>query len=254
MEHRMYPAGHAILLEGGETSEAYLIETGLVVVSRGGHRLRTLGPGEIFGEMALVTDQPRSASVTAITDVEVGVIGHGEFETMWRTDPASLIPLIRVLCDRVRGLNTLVHELAHQSSHSRDTVAAHQVIDCGVGATSTRVCLEGVTDEARASLGGALRVLDRFPFRIGRAPGDVLSVNDLSLPDVPPFHVSRSHCVITRTEDRVFVIDHGSRLGTVVGYVKIGTGCTQRAELARGTTELTLGGPHSPFRYRVTVG
>jgi pSer/pThr/pTyr-binding forkhead associated (FHA) protein len=66
--------------------------------------------------------------------------------------------------------------------------------------------------------------------------------------------VSRNHCAITRAGDRVFVIDRGSRLGTVVGYLKIGTGCAQRAELRRGTTELTLGGPHSPFRYRVTVG
>ena len=51
----------------------------------------------------------------------------------------------------------------------------------------------------------------------------------------------------------MFVIDRGSRLGTVVGYQKIGNGGTPRVELRRGTTELTLGGPHSPFRYRVTI-
>jgi hypothetical protein len=39
----------------------------------------------------------------------------------------------------------------------------------------------------------------------------------------------------------------------VVGYQKVGNGGTQRAELRRGTTELTLGGQRSPFRYRVTV-
>jgi hypothetical protein len=194
--------------------------------------------------------------VTALTDVEVGVIDRDEFETMWRTDPASLIPLIRVLCDRVRSLNALVNELGHQSSHSRDTVVAHQLTDCAPAATTTRVCLEGSTGDARASLGDQPRLVDRFPFRIGRAtvPGDVLSVNDLSLRDVPPFHVSRNHCVFTRAGDRVFVIDRGSRLGTVVGYQKLGHGGAQRAELRRGTTELTLGGQHSPFRYRVTVG
>jgi CRP/FNR family cyclic AMP-dependent transcriptional regulator len=255
MERRTYRAGQTILLEGGETSEAYLIHAGQVTVSRGDQRLRTLGPGDIFGEMALVTDQPRSATVTALTDVEVGVIDRDEFETMWRTDPASLIPLIRMLCDRVRGLNALVHELAHQSTHSRDTVVAHQVSDCAAGETPTRVYLVGATSEARASLGAETRVIDRFPFRIGRVtvPGDALSVNDLCLRDVPPFHVSRNHCVITRAGDRVFVIDRGSRLGTVVGYEKVGNGGTPRAELRRGTTELALGGQRSPYRYRVTV-
>lgn len=258
MERRTYRAGEAIVVEGDETSDAYLIESGEVVVSRGDQRLRTLGPGEIFGEMALVDDKPRSATVTAVSEVVVGVIDRDEFEVMWRTDPEALIPVIRVLCDRVRALNALVDELGHHSAHTRETVAAHQVVGymTAAGAT-TRVTLEGMTAEARASLGAQPRAIDRFPFRIGRvtAPGDPLSANELALQDVPPYHVSRSHCAITLVGGRVYVVDRGSRLGTTVGAAKVGNSTgTTRAELHPGTTEITLGGPRSPFRYRITVG
>jgi CRP-like cAMP-binding protein len=255
MERRTYRTGDTIVVEGADTSDAYLLESGHVAVSRGDQRLRTLGPGDIFGEMALVDDKPRSATVTALSDVVVGVIDRDEFEVMWRTDPEALIPVIRVLCDRVRALNALVDELGHQSPHSRDTVAAHQVGGCVAAQGTMHVRLEGATTEACTSLGAQPRVIERFPFRIGRitAPGDALSANELTVEDMPPFHVSRSHCAITLDGTHVFVIDRGSRLGTVVGTHKVGNGTTLRAELPPGTTEIGLGGPRSPFRYRATV-
>src|SRR5437868_12811276 len=127
MERKSYRAGEAIIVEGADTSDAFILESGEVVVSHGGKTLRALRTGDIFGEMALLTDQPRSATVTAASDVVVQVIERDEFEATWRRDPEALLPVIRVLCDRVRALNALVDELGEQSPHSRDTVAAHQV-------------------------------------------------------------------------------------------------------------------------------
>jgi CRP-like cAMP-binding protein len=257
MERRTFPGGEAIVVEGAETFDAYLIESGQVVVSRGEQRLRTLGPGEMFGEMALVDDKPRSATATALTDVTVAVIERDEFEVMWRTSPEALIPLVRVLCDRVRALNALVDELRDHSADTRETVAAHQVPGYMSPAGATRVTLEGLTAAARASLGARPRTLERFPFRIGRVtvPGDPLSANDLSVSDAPPFHVSRSHCAITLVGERVYVVDRGSRLGTLVGGTDVSsaTGRT-RAELRPGTTPIALGGAHSKVKFAVTVG
>jgi CRP-like cAMP-binding protein len=254
MERKTYRSGEAIVVEGAHTSDAFILEAGTVLVSRAGKTLRTLKPGEIFGEMALLTDQPRSATVTAVSDVTVRVIDHAEFEATWRRDPDALLPIVRVLCDRVRALNALVEELSEQSPQGRDTAAAHGV-DGGSVAESAQVSLNGVTPDARASLGGKARVIDRFPFRIGRAtaPGDPLSANELSVADAPPFHVSRSHCALTLVGARVFLIDRGSRLGTIVGQEKVIAGAKTRAELPAGTTEIALGGPRSPFRYTVTV-
>jgi CRP-like cAMP-binding protein len=209
----------------------------------------------MFGEMALLTDQPRSATVTAVSDVTVRVIDHAEFAATWRRDPEALLPIIRVLCDRVRALNALVDELGQHSPQSRDVVAAHQT-DALAGGATARVSLVGITPEARASLGGRARPIERFPFRIGRAtaPGDPLSDNELAVPDASPFHVSRSHCAISVVGERVFLIDRGSRLGTIVGTEKVIAGSKTRAELPAGTTDIALGGLRSPFRYTVTVG
>lgn len=256
MERQTYRAGEVIVAEGADTSDAYLLESGQVVVSRCGRALRTLGPGEIFGEMSLLTDRPRSATVSAVSDVVVGVIDREEFEVMWRTDPDALLPVLRVLCDRVRGLNALVDELGRQSSHCEETVAVHQVTAEGAPSDKTRITLEGTTPKALASLGGQPRVIERFPFRIGRltTPGDPLSDNELVVADIDPYHVSRSHCAITLFQDRVFLIDRGSHLGTIVGTTKVGYGAKAlRAELPRGATEIALGGPQSRFRFRVTV-
>jgi hypothetical protein len=192
--------------------------------------------------------------VTADTDVAVRVIGRDEFNTHWRHDPEALLPILRMLCDRVRALNSLVDELSHQSPHSAEAVAAHPG-DTRARGGARHVRLGARTPEARGSLGGETRVIERFPFRIGRAtaPGDPLSSNELSIADQPPFHVSRSHCAITLVGSRVFLIDRGSRLGTMVGSEKVMTGAKTRVELPEGTTDIALGGPRSPFRYAVTV-
>ena len=255
MQHKTYRSGEAIVVEGAHTSDAFILETGTVRVSRHGKTIRTLEPGEIFGEMALLTDQPRSATVTAVSDVTVRVIDHAEFEATWRRDPEALLPIVRVLCDRVRALNALVDELGQQSPHSRETVAAHQ-LEGAANAGTTPVRLDGLTSEARASLGGRARTIERFPFRIGRAtaPGDPLSETELAVADASPFHVSRSHCAITLVGPRVFLIDRGSRLGTIVGNEKVIAGSKTRVELPAGATDIALGGMRSPFRYTVTVG
>ena len=127
MEHKTYRSGEPIIVEGADTSDVFILDAGRVRVSRGGKTLRMLEAGEIFGEMALLTDQPRSATVTADSDVTVRVIGRDEFDATWRRDPEALVPILRMLCDRVRALNALVDELSHQSPKSEEAVAAHQV-------------------------------------------------------------------------------------------------------------------------------
>ena len=69
------PAGETFLFEGDPGHTAYVIEEGrceVFTVERGGERvLRELGPGEVFGETAVFTDKPRSASIRAATDVRL---------------------------------------------------------------------------------------------------------------------------------------------------------------------------------------
>ena len=57
----------------------YLIETGTVAVSRGGRQVREEGPGDFFGEIALLRDVPRTATVTAAEDCVLQVLGREDF-------------------------------------------------------------------------------------------------------------------------------------------------------------------------------
>lgn len=72
--------GEAILTIGDPSNGcAYYINAGHVKVVRGGNEIALLGPGSFFGEMALITDEPRTATVEVIDDVELQVFLKEDF-------------------------------------------------------------------------------------------------------------------------------------------------------------------------------
>ena len=75
---RTVAAGSVVISEGERGDAAYLIVDGKCSASRrveqGEELLMTMGPGEVFGEMALVLDEPRAATVRAVTDVTLLVL------------------------------------------------------------------------------------------------------------------------------------------------------------------------------------
>ncbi len=73
------PAGRTIVLEGEVGDRFYLIESGTVAVSHEGRELRQEGPGDFFGEIALLRDVPRTATVTAVEDCVLQVLGREDF-------------------------------------------------------------------------------------------------------------------------------------------------------------------------------
>lgn len=69
MKQRTFHAGDAVTTEGQGGVGFFVIEDGQAKVSVGGSDRRTLGPGDYFGEVALLTDSPRTATITAETDL-----------------------------------------------------------------------------------------------------------------------------------------------------------------------------------------
>jgi MFS family permease len=74
------PAGTVIIREGDPGETFYIMESGAVEVTRGGQPIRTLdATGDAFGEIALLRDIPRTATVTAVTDTVLLALGRHEF-------------------------------------------------------------------------------------------------------------------------------------------------------------------------------
>jgi hypothetical protein len=71
--------GDAVIVEGQAGDEYHLLVSGEVEVTIGGEMVRTMGPGSSFGEIALLRDVPRTASVTCTTDVTLLSIQRDEF-------------------------------------------------------------------------------------------------------------------------------------------------------------------------------
>jgi hypothetical protein len=72
-------AGEVVLQEGADSDRFYVIESGLVEVTQEGAVLRREGPGEFFGEIGLLRDVPRTATVTAVEDTEMLVLEREDF-------------------------------------------------------------------------------------------------------------------------------------------------------------------------------
>ena len=83
------PAGQVVIREGDDGDLFYVVLEGSLRVTQGGRELRTLGTGAGFGEIALLRDTPRTATVTATTDVALGAVDRDDFLLAVTGQPAA---------------------------------------------------------------------------------------------------------------------------------------------------------------------
>ena len=95
--------GGAQVISQGQAGDAfYVLLEGAAVVRRNGRKVGELGPGDYFGELALLDPAPRNADVVAAGDVEVARLDAGSFRTMLRSVPAMNERLLAGLARRIR--------------------------------------------------------------------------------------------------------------------------------------------------------
>lgn len=97
-----YGDGVSLVSEGETGFGFHLILEGEVKVVRKGRTVATLGSGDFFGEMSLIDDQPRSASIVATGSVESLVLGGWEFKPMLKKNPTLAWKLLVHLTGRLR--------------------------------------------------------------------------------------------------------------------------------------------------------
>ncbi len=102
LRERTYEPGSVIVKQGDPGLGFFLITAGRVEVSHGDHRIRDLGPGEFFGEMALMEERPRSATVTAKERTVCLQLVRWDFRALLKENPDLAVKMLEVVVKRLR--------------------------------------------------------------------------------------------------------------------------------------------------------
>ena len=98
-----YSDGGVVFVKGDEGDFAYVVASGRVEIRQGGHVVEIIQPGELFGEMALIDSDTRSASAVAIGQTELIVIDRQLFERLIVEEADFAMKVMRLMARRLRA-------------------------------------------------------------------------------------------------------------------------------------------------------
>jgi CRP/FNR family transcriptional regulator len=101
-KERTFNAGDVIAVEGKSGIGFFVIESGTAKATHGSHELGTLGPGSSFGEVALIDEGPRSASITAETELHCWGLSAWEFRPLAETNATVAWNLAKIIAGYMR--------------------------------------------------------------------------------------------------------------------------------------------------------
>lgn len=244
--------GELVFSEGEPSDHVALVLEGEVEVFRalGGREvvLGLVGAGEYVGEMGVLEGRRRAASVRARTTVRIRFLEREDFVARVARDPDLARELLLRMSERLRRADDRLATLAAGGAASRS-----------VAEGLPEIRLAAAAPELERWLPGSGRRLERLPFTVGRrpspgerAPGAAV---DLAIADGRPYRLSRRHFAIVAEPDGAYLVDVGSRLGTIVDEVPLGEAFARtRYRLTPGEHLVVAGGVNSPFRFRILVG
>jgi CRP/FNR family transcriptional regulator len=172
---RSFNAGEVVFHEGDRSDTCYVVRTGRVRAVRehaGGRHLTlaTMGPGDIFGELAIFDEEERSATIETVEDSEVVAILSGDMRRMLRDHPDIAVKLLAALSRRLRETNERLARQSFQTVQSRVAVVLAQLVararadgadDGDVVITATQADLAQQAGSSRESASRFLAVLER---------------------------------------------------------------------------------------------
>ena len=95
------PEGKTLIKEGETGREFFILIDGTADVMQGGSKIRTMGPGDFFGEIALISKAPRSATITTTAPVKALVITDRAFRQLLEHSPQIAVPVLTALAERL---------------------------------------------------------------------------------------------------------------------------------------------------------
>ena len=127
-ERKSVTAGKEIIAQGEKGNSAFLIQSGKVRITAKSNNkeveLSVLGPGQIFGEMALVFDDPRSATATAVEDCNLIVITRKVFQEKLNKSDPTVKAIVPMLMKRIINTNQALTNQKATVEELADTVKA----------------------------------------------------------------------------------------------------------------------------------
>jgi len=254
MRELKFNPGDVIISEGTFGSTAYILKSGTVEVQKQANQkkitLAVLQTREIFGELGLIDDKPRSASIVAKTLVIVDEISREDFITLLDDKAPYIIPILRAFFEHLRQANQMVLQLEARIGDTTKEPVQESI--------PSEERMEGLTTAAKQVLKNNVAVIKKFPYKIGRESShrydDVFVDNDLSLADDLPYNVSRNHMSINFYKDQYYVLDRGSSLGTIVNNIAIGGRLPNfKAELKKGENFVIIGAASSQHQFKIII-
>ncbi len=173
---RRYEAGTAVFKEGDEGSTCYIVRSGRARAIREHPDGRSItlahfGPGDIFGEMAMLDGERRSATVEATEDTEAIAILSADMHRLLREHPDISVKLVASLGSRLRHTNERLARQSFQTVQSRVAAALAQLVatareaegasERDVLITTTQAELAQLAGSSRESASRFLAVLER---------------------------------------------------------------------------------------------
>jgi CRP-like cAMP-binding protein len=164
LTRRSVRRGTAIFAEGQTGDTVYLVINGKVKITRSAidgreNLLAIMGPGDIFGELSLFDPGPRTASASALTDVDLASLEHAALRPWLTSRPEAGLRLLQVLARRLRRTNDAMADLIFTDVPGRVAKALLEMADRFATPTSgPGIRVEhGLTQEELAQLVGASR-------------------------------------------------------------------------------------------------
>ncbi len=172
---RTFQSGEFVFREGDESDTCYIVRSGSVRAVREhtdgrSITLATLGPGEIFGELAIFDEERRSATIETLEETEVIAILAGDMRRLLRQHPDIAVKLLGALSRRLRETNERLTRQSFQTVQSRvaavlaELVAAARSQGAGekdILITATQTDLAQLAGSSRESASRFLAVLER---------------------------------------------------------------------------------------------
>ena len=104
-DSQLYAVGETIFSEGDIGDRLYIVLDGKITLSVGNTPVETIEPGGMFGEMALIDTEPRSATARAVSDTKLVSIDEDRFNYLVQQTPHFALVVMRTLVKRLRNMD-----------------------------------------------------------------------------------------------------------------------------------------------------